>query len=246
MRKFLRHIAILFFILGCSDGTSDCLSSSGKEVNKSVNILNFSKIIVHEGIQLELKQGIENSLQITYGEHLVDNISTSIKNGVLSIKNSTCNILRNTKPAKILLTAVDITEIRNASQFAVSSKEVLKFNSISLFSEDFLLPSVNVGDFDLNLENNDLNIISNNISNFTIKGKTNNLFVGFYAGEGKFNGELLIAQNINVFHRGINSMVVNPIQKLTGEIRGVGNLISVNRPDVIEVRTYYNGKLLFK
>ncbi|MDY7394593.1 head GIN domain-containing protein [Aureibaculum sp. 2210JD6-5] len=246
MRKFILHITVVFFLFGCSDNTSNCLTSSGKEVVKSVNLSDFSKVIIHEGISLELKQGLENSLQIKYGENLIDNISTTIKDEILSIENSTCNVLRNTKPAQILLTAVNLTEIRNASQFSVVSKEVLKFNSISLFSEDFFLPAINVGDFDLNIDTNDLNIISNNVSNFTVKGKTNNLFVGFYAGEGKFNGEFLEAQNVDVFHRGINTIVVNPIQKLTGEIRGVGDLISVNTPPLVSVQEFYTGKLLFK
>ncbi|MBJ2173750.1 DUF2807 domain-containing protein [Aureibaculum sp. A20] len=246
MKKQILSIVIFLLTTGCSDNTSDCLSSSGTEVTKLVNLSSFSKIIVHEGIRLEIKQGLENTLQIKYGKNLIDNISTTINDGVLSIENSTCNLFRDTSPAQLTLTAIDINEIRNASQFTISSTETLKFNSLTLFSEDYYLPTENVGDFDLIIDNNNLNIISNNVSNFTVKGKTNNLFVGFYAGEGTFNGDSLIAQNVDVFHRGINSMIVNPIQKLSGEIRGVGNLISVNRPPLVDIEAYYTGKLVFK
>ncbi|WP_117881810.1 head GIN domain-containing protein [Aureibaculum luteum] len=246
MKKQILSIVISLLTLGCSDHTSDCLSSSGTEVKKLVGLSSFRKIIVHEGIRLEIKQGLENTLQIKYGKNLIDNISTTITDGVLSIENSTCNLFRDTSPAQLILTANDITEIRNASQFTISSTEILKFNSITLFSEDYYLPTKNVGDFDLIIDNNHLNIISNNVSNFTIKGKTNNLFVGFYAGEGKFNGENLEAQNVDVFHRGINTMTVNPIQKLTGEIRSVGDLISLNKPPLVDVKTFYNGELIIK
>ncbi|HBS12282.1 MAG TPA: DUF2807 domain-containing protein, partial [Flavobacteriaceae bacterium] len=54
----------------------------------------------------------------------------------------------------------------------------------------------------------------------------------FYAGVGKFNGENLMAQNVNLFHRGINEIIVSPTQQLTGEIRSSGNVISVNKPPI--------------
>lgn len=245
MIKQILTVITLVIIFGCSD-TSDCLSPSGKLVTTSKNLANFSKIIVHEGVQLELKQGIDNSIKITYGNNLIDNISTSISNGVLKLENSTCNVLRNNEPAQIVVTVTDITEIRNASQFPVSSKEILKFNAITLFSEDYYVATTNVGDFNLNIDTEALNIVSNNVSNFKIKGKTNHLFIGFYAGNGKFNGEFLKAQHVEVFHRGNNTMIVHPIEKLTGEIRGVGDLISVSKPNIIDVAEFYTGKLIFR
>ncbi|HBS12281.1 MAG TPA: DUF2807 domain-containing protein, partial [Flavobacteriaceae bacterium] len=68
--------------------------------------------------------------------------------------------------------------IRNSSQFLVFSKEIIRFNSLTLTSENYNEDYVNVGDFSLLIDNQDLNIISNNVSNFTITGKTNNLFAG--------------------------------------------------------------------
>jgi len=72
------------------------------------------------------------------------------------------------------------------------------------------------------------------------------LFVGFYAGSSRFEGENLIAKNIEVYHRGSNDMIVNPIQSLTGELRGTGNLISVNTPPTVDIEQIYNGTLIFE
>jgi len=41
-------------------------------------------------------------------------------------------------------------------------------------------------------------------------------------------------------------MFVNPQETLTGELRGTGDLISLNNPSVIEVEQYYTGKLIFE
>ena len=40
-------------------------------------------------------------------------------------------------------------------------------------------------------------------------------------------------------------MVVNPIQSLTGELKGTGNLISVNEPILVDIERYYTGQLFF-
>ena len=204
-------------------------------------------MIFHEGIELEIKQGPINGLRITYGKNIIDEIHNEIVDDQLIITNNTsCKLIRDFEPAKVTLTASDISEIRNASQFKVFSTEVLRFHSISLFSENYLVDYVNVGDFDLMLENENINIISNNVSNFVIKGSTTKLFVGFYSGQGKFEGEFLTANEIALFHRGINEIVVNPTQEITGEIRGAGNVISIYRPPIVNVQEFYTGKLIFR
>ncbi len=246
MTKTILYITILLLLFGCTDNTSDCLSAAGNTTTKTIVLTDFSNVIFYEGIELEIKQGSENSLQIYYGKNLIDNVSTTIENGLLSIHNSYCNLIRDVEPAKIVLTAIDISEIRNASQFSVFSNEIIRFNSLTLISENHNDNYVNVGDFNLLIENQNLNIISNNVSNFKITGSTENLFVGFYAGEGKFKGENLIAQNVDIFHRGINELIVHPTQQITGEIRSTGNVISVNKPPIIEVKEFYTGTLIFR
>ena len=55
----------------------------------------------------------------------------------------------------------------------------------------------------------------------------------------------LIIQNLNIFHRSTNKMIVNPQQSITGEIRSLGDVISKNIPPVVEVTEYYTGTLIF-
>ncbi len=247
MKKIV-YIAFISLFLSCdTESGSDCFKTSGTIRTKEIALEDFSKVIFHEGIELEIKQGTENTLHISYGKNVIDNITADIVNDRLSITNtSSCNLIRNFEPAKILLTVINISEIRNASQFPVLSNEVLNFDSLTLISEDYLEDHVNVGDFDLTIENQNLHIISNNVSNFHIKGKTDNLNIVFASGQGKFDGEQLLSQNIHLFHRGINTIVINPLQQITGEIRGVGDVIAVNRPPLIDVQEFYTGRLIFR
>lgn len=240
------YILYLFLFLGCSNGI-DCFQNYGETVSKSYEIDDFSRVIFREGVELELKEGTKNTIEISYGKNFIDNISSTIKNDKLIIENSTtCNLTTEKHPAKVVLTAKKITEIRNASQFKCFSKDTLRFESLSLISEDFIENEVNVGDFELLIDNKNLNIVTNGVSNFSLSGKTENLNINFAAGQGKFNGKHLISENIYVFHRGSNNLVIHPVKVLKGEIRSIGDLISVNRPPTVDVERFYTGKLIFK
>ena len=59
-------------------------------------------------------------------------------------------------------------------------------------------------------------------------------------------GRDLIAQTVDIQHRGTNKIIVNPQQLLKGEIRSTGDVISVNRPPVVDVETFYSGRLIFE
>ena len=90
------------------------------------------------------------------------------------------------------------------------------------------------------------NVVSNNISSFYFIGQTNNLTINFPSGDGRFEGQDLIANHVDVFHRGSNDMIVHPIESLSGELRGTGDLISVNQPTSINVEQYYTGQLILQ
>ena len=79
-----------------------------------------------------------------------------------------------------------------------------------------------------------------------ISGTTNNLFIGFYSGDARFEGANLIAQNVEIFHRSSNDMIINPQQSLIGEIRSTGDVISLNEPPVVSVQELYTGRLIFQ
>ena len=41
-------------------------------------------------------------------------------------------------------------------------------------------------------------------------------------------------------------MIINPQLSLTGEIRGTGDIISKNRPEVVDVSLLFTGRLIFE
>jgi len=247
--KKLFYIITLILVFTCdSEDASDCFQTSGSIIQQEISVDAFTKILVNRDIELILKQGLEFEVIIETGKNLLNDIEAIVVDDQLQLTdNNTCNYVRDFGITKVYVTAPSITEIRSSTQYDVSSNGVLNFESLKLLSEDFNAPeSFTVGDFRLDVYLTTLRITANNISSFYIAGQTENLFVGFFAGSGRFEGENLITQNVDVFHRGSNDMIVNPQQSLTGQLLSTGNLISKNEPPIVDVDVLYTGRLIFE
>ncbi|MBT8273093.1 MAG: DUF2807 domain-containing protein, partial [Bacteroidia bacterium] len=204
-RCFYILILILILVASCNSKNGwDCLQTEGNTVQIDVDVTGFERILVNRDVELIISEGPEFMVSIESGEHLINDIEVKVVGDQLRISdNNTCNFIRDYGITKAFVTAPNITEIRNSSQFEVSSNGVLNYPNLILNSEDFNEPdSFTVGDFNLQLNSIAVQIISNNISTFYISGQTENLNVGFFAGAGRFEGSDLIAQNVQVFHRG--------------------------------------------
>jgi hypothetical protein len=235
-------------IVACnSEDASDCFQTEGDLVQAEVEVSAFENILVNRDVELIVKEGPEYTVLIETGSNMLNDVEAVVIDNELQLTDhNTCNFVRDYGITKIYVTAPNLKRIRNSSQYEVSSDGVLNYPELSLVSEDFNAPgSFTVGDFKLHINSNKLSIVSNNISSFYISGTVNNLFIGFYAGAGRFEGENLVAQNVDVFHRGSNDMIVNPQVSLSGELRGTGNLISVNQPPTVTVEQFYTGRLIF-
>lgn len=246
MKKYVYIVVFLCFACD-SENAWDCIQKSGDRIQREFPVGQFEAILVKRDIELILKQGQEFKVIVETGENLLSDISVKVVSNELQLTDhNTCNFVRDYGITKVYVTAPYIKSIRNSSQMDVRSEGILSFNELELISEDFNQPnSFTVGDFRLEVECAQLRIISNNIASFYISGKVDNLFVGFYSGAGRFQGEDLLAQYVDVFHRGSNDMIVNPQQSLSGELRGTGDLISVTHPSTLDVEQFYTGQLIF-
>lgn len=123
----------------------------------------------------------------------------------------------------------------------------MRYPDLTILSEDFSAAnSFTNANFKLQIDNNSFTVVFNNLSNCFISGKTNNLNITLASGTSRFEGRYLEAQNIQLWNRSSNDMIVNPIQQIKGKINGVGDVIAVNTPGLIEVEELYKGRLIFE
>ncbi|XCF07191.1 head GIN domain-containing protein [Tamlana crocina] len=248
MKKIIYILCALVLWSCDSENTGDCFQTAGEPIQNEVMLPSFNKILVNRDVELVITQGAEQKVIVETGKNLMnDVVAEVIENRLVLTNNNTCNYVRDYGITKVFVTSPNLTEIRSSTQYDISSNGVLTYPSLTLFSEDFGAPDTfNVGDFRLNLNNENLTVAFNNLSVCYVEGETENLNINFAAGNARYEGRNLIAQKVNVNNRSSNDMVVNPQQEITGVIRGVGNVISVNQPPLVNVEELYKGRLIFE
>ncbi|MHA7942028.1 head GIN domain-containing protein [Formosa sp. 3Alg 14/1] len=248
MKKILAILLVVFVCSCDSESANDCFQTSGTIISKTIELDAFEKILVNRNIELTIIQGAKLKALIETGENLMNDVEVKVVAGELQLTDhNTCNLFRDYDPTKITITAPYFNAIRSSTQFEIKSEGVLTLDKLELFSEDYNNSEVfTVGDFRLQVDVEELGVVSNNISVYYISGNSNTLSVGFYAGGGRFEGANLIANTVNVYHRGSNDIIVNPQESLTGELVSTGDLISKNRPETIDVDVKFKGQLYFE
>lgn len=250
MRFFYFFIFLSFVFTACdSDSAWDCVKAAGTIVQEEIPLEAFEKLDVRHRVQLIVKQGDEQQVILETGKNLRGDITLSVNNGVLRIDNSaSCNLVRDYGVTKVYVTSPNITQIRNGSGLPVLSDGVLAFPSLALVSENTAVDGDihTVGDFELQLDVQNFSIVANGKSNFFLTGQAETAFIGLYSGDGRVEAANLMVQDLNIYHRSSNKMIVNPRQAIRGEIRSVGNVIAVFQPPVVEVEAFYTGRLIFQ
>lgn len=246
--KRLFGVIVLVFFLGCnSEKAWDCFRTSGHMVTQEFAVPEFDKITIRDRLKLVLKEGEVHQVKIETGSNLLNDIEVKVSEGRLEVtdKNS-CNLVRKYGETIVYVTAPNITEIRSYSGFDVRSEGVLSYPSLKLLSENYEGPGVqNNGDFYLNLHVGNLDIISNGGSDFYLSGTAENGSFGLYSGDCRIYAENLKVNHIHFFHRSTGPMIINPQESLKGKILSLGDVISKNRPPVVEVEELYRGRLIF-
>lgn len=240
---------MLFFTACNSDKGLNCFQSAGNPVEREFEVADFHSIMVKERLQLIIKQGAERKVLIKTGENLINDIDVNVDQGVLDLYNGNgCNLVRDYNISKIIVTSPDIDTIRNASGYEVQSDGVLNYPSLTLLSEDLEEEDIyhKDGDFRLQLDVDTLHITANGLSNFYLSGKANTADIELLEGDMRVEAQDLAIQDLYMFHRGTQRVIVNPIQSLRGKVLSTGDLIAVHRPPIVEVEETYTGRLIFE
>ena len=247
MRKII-YLCCLITIFGCNNEDSgDCLQTAGTIIQQEIDVAPFTKILVNKKVALVINEGPIQKVIVETGENLMPDIEVQVvDNQIILTNHNSCNFFRDYGITKVYITSPNINEIRNASELNVTSEGVLMFPSLYLRSSGEKNTFLAVGDWHLTIKNNRVSIWSNGISTFYINGTTNSLDVGFSDGDTRFEGENFIAKNVTVRNVSSNDVLINPTESLKGSIHSVGNVISFNKPAIVEVDVLSKGQLIFK
>ncbi len=248
--KKLFFIGMIFLMLSCdSENSWDCMQAAGDSVSKEYFISDFSKIRIEDDVTLYLKQGETQQIKLETGENLLGDISVTIEENTLVVKDqNNCNLVRDYGITKVFVTAPNITEIRNSSAYDVIGEEVLNFPELTLVSNSSAGPETirKSGDFYLNINCDIFRVSANGQSVFYITGNAHSATLSFDDEMPRFEGKDFLIDELTVFQRSANKMIVNPTQSIIGKIVATGDIISHNRPPLTDVKELFTGRLLFE
>jgi len=243
-------LGFIFLLISCdSENSWDCVQAAGDSVSKEYTVLDFSKIRIEDDVTLYLKQGEPQQVRLETGENLLSDISVSVEGKTLVVKDhNSCNLVRDYGITKVFVTAPNITEIRNSSAYDVIGEGILNFPELTLVSNSTAGPD-NIrksGDFYLNINCEVFRVIANGQSVFYITGYSQKSSLSFDDEMPRFEGQNLVIDELTVSQRSANKMIVNPRQSIVGKIMATGDIISHNRPPLVDVKELFTGKLLFE
>jgi hypothetical protein len=247
MKKLFYFFTILILASCNSEKAGNCWQTAGEKIQKEFVVDNFTKIVVHDKIELIITQGPIQKLVVETGENLMPDIAVSVTDHrLIVINNNTCNFFRDYGITKVYVTSPNLTEIRNASEQNITATNTLTYPSIYLMSLGDKRKYLAVGDFNLSIQNDKVKILSNGVATLHLTGTTTNLDIKFGNGNTRFEGENFKAKNITINQVSSNDMLIFPIESLTGSIHSVGDVISFNKPPIVDVDVQNSGQLIFK
>lgn len=248
MKKFLLLIVLLWIGNAC-EKPSDCVESTGALTVKEIPVQPFRKLKVYRGIEVVITQAAEYKVAIEAGKNFIDNVEVTQKDDQLIFKDEvSCNWVRAYGKIKIYVTTPTLEEVYSKTDRNITSGGVLSFPNLSFIAMDKDgdgEKGAGTGDFILNLNCQNLYIANNNVSRFFLSGSSENALFRFYFGDGRIEAGNFIVQNMEVYHRGSNDMIVNPIQKITGQMVSTGNVILKNVPPIVAVEKLYQGSVIY-
>jgi len=243
--KLVSFFLCIVGIINCnSEKGSACFKKQGSLQTKEISVDSFSKINISEGIELVIRQSDQQSVLLTAGKNMINNIKFEVIENELKITNQNgCQLLRNYHSAKIYVTTPVLEKIYSISQYSIKSDGVLTFPKLHL--ETGIVKEGPASVFELQIDNEYLWINENISSVFKISGKTKKLDVFFWGGNGRLEGENFFADDIYVNNRSSNDMIVFPINSISGVVRGTGNIVLKNVPPIIEIEQIYTGHVTY-
>ncbi|MEX1383007.1 head GIN domain-containing protein, partial [Lutibacter sp.] len=242
MKKII-YICCLVTIFSCnSEDAGDCIQTAGTIIKQEIEVAPFTRILVNKKIALVISEGPTQKVIVETGKNLMPDIEVQvIDNQMILTNHNSCNYFRDYGITKVYITAPDISEIRNASELNVTSEGLLTFPNLFLESTGIGNTFLAVGDFDLNIDNSKVTVLSNGISNFYLSGKTKELTIYFASGDTRLEGKNLISEDVTILQVSSNDILIHPTNSLKGSIHSVGNVISFNKPSIVEVDVQSKG-----
>lgn len=226
--------------VGCNNSGVGCFDKAGESKSVTIDVAEFTSIDVSSNIDVQLLATGSDRVELTTGKNLISGINFKVVEGVLKIENlNTCFWSIGYTHPLVKIRSIDLEKVVQHGYGNVFSKDTLVINSLSLQIEDAS------GSFNLLLEANAIDVVSNSLGSITLKGKSGRLGVGHYYSDGILYAKELKVGLCFIQHYGSNRMELNVENELTGLMENLGKVYLFGQnPTKIEVEITGQGEIV--
>ena len=221
----------------------------GPIVTQTRELPDFTEVYLNDNINLSLVRSDTCYIEITTGKNIIDNITTDVSHGNLTIRNTTtCNWIR---PFDYKL---DVTlYYKNIKNFEFASSGTLTTKNVyngELNEGDYYRFMVDggSGDIDLNISNcKDLRIVYQyGTSHLDIHGENNSNLAIYKRSYGVIDARNYHAKIVDVTSISPSDCYINATELIDATINDLGDIYYLGEPDSISVRygQYARGHLI--
>ncbi len=205
-------------------GTGQIITGSGKLVTETRPISGVTSVDLSIDANLEIKQGAQESLQVTADDNVLAVMQTIVDGGTLKVRYQPLVNVRELNQPKLVLTVKDLSGLRLSSSGTVTVGPLTTGN----FSID-LTSSCN-----LNMQGIQADRITTNISssgNITIQGTANSLVL-HVSSSGNFRAGDLQVQDANVTLTSSGEVTLWVVKSLDVNLSSSGNVAYYGNPSI--------------
>lgn len=195
---------------------SDPVKGSGNVVSETREIEAFSKLKISGIFDVYLLQGDKEGVRVEADDNLLEFIKTEMNGDELSLfSDCSVSIKKSTKMA-VYVTVKELKYINSHGIGDVQSENALKGGKLSIENSA-------VGDLNLQLEYESLEMNYNGVGDILLKGKANNVEIDC-SGVGDISAFELITRTMDLDHSGVGDTKVYANESISVDFTGVGNV----------------------
>lgn len=213
---------------GGMDDTRTKVNGSGRVVEESRPVTDFTGIALYTEGQVTIIQGDAETLTIETDDNLVEYLETTVINGVLDIRlqENTDVDLEPTNGIKfdITVVALDAVDLYGAGSFEIGD---IATDRLSLNVSGAGL--IEIG----NLEAGELDVVLTGVGSVVLAGQVGREHL-ILAGTGNIDTSAMSAEQATVELSGIGDIAVWPIDHLDATIGGMGDVHYYGSPSVTQ------------
>lgn len=210
--------------------------SNGPKVTQTRELPDFNEVHVNDNISISLVRSDTCYIDITTGKNIIDNITTEVNNGILTICNtSTCNWIR---PYDFELHAtLYFKDIRNFIFSSAGTLDTRNDYTGQINNDDFYRFEIDggSGDVELNINNcNELHLVYQyGTSRLNIHGENNKKLTIYKNSYGIIDASCYDAETVNVTTHSHSDCYISASKCIYAEINSLGNIYYKGEPTEI-------------